>query len=198
MQAHMVSSSVFTASPSPPHIYQKRHKKHKSKTRHTKSSRCRSYGEALVAANHSVFDYHRHRKKSKLHKSSADDGNATQFESQHNSENASVRSLIVSIPRFHNVSSTGASVDSATESPQEKDPIDLSMGSSTPSSTDQNSLSSPNFSNALSAIMAEPVPSNCIQANRIGGMNASTGFQDSGSIQNQGDPNKMYFGANYS
>ncbi len=176
-------SSVFTASPSPPHIHihSKRHKKHKSKSKHNKSSRSRSYGEVTITSYPDTCN-HRHCKKSKSHKY-LDDVNTALYEPEtvgHNirdSDDGPVNSLIVSIPRFHNVNKDRTLM--VAESPQQNVPI---MG--TPSSSvEQNALPS-NITNALSAIMAEPVPSNCIHVGRIG--STGVGMQDTGNIQNQG------------
>ncbi len=170
-QSHVTPSTpIFSASPSPPHIFihQKRHKKRKSKT---KSSRNRLFSEALIA---SCSSYPQHRKKTKS--LSVEVTSSVLYESessQHNKKNETVDSLIVSIPRFPKVSSVGVGMESE-ESPLEKDAIDLTMDTiNTSSRIGENGLS-PNFSNAVSAIMAEPVPS--IQGNRIASMNSSSGM----------------------
>lgn len=175
-QSHVTPDTpIFSASPSPPHIFihQKRHKKRKSKTKQSKSSRNRLFSEALIA---SCSSYPRHRKKTKS--LSVEVTSSVLYESessQHSKKNGTVDSLIVSIPRFPKASSVGVDMESE-ESPLEKDAIDLTMDTINVSSRiGQNELA-PNFSNAVNAIMAEPVPSNFIQGNRTASMNSSSGM----------------------
>ena len=171
-------SASFTASPPTPsqtHTLTKpthshHHKKHK---KHSKSSRHKSHSENRTLT---LSECPLHRKRPRTDKNSS----VTVIDADKDCQ-PKVKSLIVSIPKMYRTR-TGVSSGRETQA-QEMDALDITLEKINASAGQSGTTS--NFPNAVSAIMAEPVPS-CVQSNSMRALTSEMGASAANTNHSQG------------
>ena len=98
------------------------------------------------------------------------------LESDHDKDSEPVDSLIVSIPKMHSISIGALNMNNEPQR-QVMDALDLTLEKINSTSVSTGQEMDCNMSTAVSAIMAEPLPTNCIQTNRAVTLTSGLGMQ---------------------